>query len=493
MSQHDRAFDPRALAATYEAAGELPDGLLRRVLRVRGGSLSDRAEALRAVRRDLLAGRSVSLPAALFEPAIAARGAAFVRTLAPPRTPSGGIDAAIVDELLGDLLEASAASVVDQHEVAALLARLRENAAREERHLDDDQIARALAERSAERADEAMMAITPRWAERARLWGAVRGVYGDLGEGLGTGWDLGTAALTHAGWTQVPALHALLQRSPELVAIVRALGRLHEARDGGSVAARVHRPLRRSHDETPARDRRVPSETRGIERSDALSRMLPAESALLRNRTLRKLFHARRAEHALATYLVEGVGVAGPPSPAGPDAGASEGARERGPIIALLDTSASMSGAPESVAKAVVLEALRVAHAEGRLCFLIAFGGPDDVVELALSLDRPGVASLLDFLALSFRGGTDTAEPLRRALALLAREDAENADVLLVSDGAFAAPRDLSPALAEQRARGTRFHGLIVGPSESPAMSAICDPLHRFASWKLDSPPSDAP
>lgn len=492
MSDPDRGFDPRALGATYEATAELPDTLLRRLLRVRGGSVAERAAALRTVRRDLLAGLSVALPDTLFGDAIATRGDAFVRTLAPPRSASGGIDATIVDELLGDLLEASAGSVPDEHEVAALLATLRENAAREERHLDDDQIARVVAQQAATRADEAMAAIAPRWAERARLWGAVRGVYGDLGDGLGTGWDLGTAALKHAGWTQVPALHALLQRSPELVAIVRALGRLHEAGEGGSIASRVHQKLRRSESETPARDRRVPSETRGVERSDALSRMLPAESALLRNRTLRRLFHARRAEHALATYRVEGVGVAGPPDPAGPEDGETDAPRDRGPIIALLDTSASMSGAPESVAKAVVLEALRVAHAEARPCFLLAFGGPDQVVELSLSLDRGGVAPLLDFLALSFQGGTDTAEPLRRALALLAREDAANADVLLVSDGAFPPPRDLLPSLDEQRAKGTRFHGLVVGPSESPAMSAICDPLHRFTTWKLDSSTDEA-
>ena len=94
---------------------------------------------------------------------------------------------------------------------------------------------------------------------------------------------------------------------------------------------------------------------------------------------------------------------------------------------------------------------------------------------------------MLDFLALSFRGGTDTAEPLRRALALLEREGTRNADVLLVSDGAFPVPRDLLAPLDEARAMGTRFHGLLVGVSESPAMNAICDPLHRFTTWKLEA------
>ena len=40
-----------------------------------------------------------------------------------------------------------------------------------------------------------------------------------------------------------------------------------------------------------------------------------------------------------------------------------------------------MRGAPENIAKAVVLEALRTAHRERRGCLLIAFGGPDEIVE----------------------------------------------------------------------------------------------------------------
>ena len=57
---------------------------------------------------------------------------------------------------------------------------------------------------------------------------------------------------------------------------------------------------------------------------------------------------------------------------------------ERGPIIVCLDTSGSMHGAPEIVAKAIVLEAMRVAHAEKRACYLYSFSGPTDVAELEL-------------------------------------------------------------------------------------------------------------
>lgn len=44
-----------------------------------------------------------------------------------------------------------------------------------------------------------------------------------------------------------------------------------------------------------------------------------------------------------------------------------------------LDTSGSMMGGREAVAKALTLECLRQAHAQKRPCFLYAFSGPGAV------------------------------------------------------------------------------------------------------------------
>ncbi len=51
-------------------------------------------------------------------------------------------------------------------------------------------------------------------------------------------------------------------------------------------------------------------------------------------------------------------------------------AAELGPIILCLDTSGSMRGARETVAKALALECLRGAHRQRRACYLYAFSGP---------------------------------------------------------------------------------------------------------------------
>jgi uncharacterized protein with von Willebrand factor type A (vWA) domain len=62
---------------------------------------------------------------------------------------------------------------------------------------------------------------------------------------------------------------------------------------------------------------------------------------------------------------------------------------------------------------------MRGAFRQKRQCFLYAFGGPGDVMELELSL-KPGVMEkLLAFLRFSFGGGTDVDRPLELSLSRL--------------------------------------------------------------------------
>ena len=53
-----------------------------------------------------------------------------------------------------------------------------------------------------------------------------------------------------------------------------------------------------------------------------------------------------------------------------------------------------MRGAPENIAKAVVIAALRAAHAAGRGCRLIAFGGPGELLERDLGRGAAGLDAL---------------------------------------------------------------------------------------------------
>ena len=94
-------------------------------------------------------------------------------------------------------------------------------------------------------------------------------------------------------------------------------------------------------------------------------------------------------------------------------------AGELGPIIVCLDTSGSMYGGREIVAKALVLECMRGARTQSRKCYVYAFSGPGQVRALDLSEPEFALEKLLDFLECSFNGGTDVDQPLELALERL--------------------------------------------------------------------------
>jgi hypothetical protein len=52
---------------------------------------------------------------------------------------------------------------------------------------------------------------------------------------------------------------------------------------------------------------------------------------------------------------------------------------DRGPILLCVDTSGSMRGARETVAKALALECMRAAKEQERDCYVFAFAGPAEV------------------------------------------------------------------------------------------------------------------
>lgn len=52
---------------------------------------------------------------------------------------------------------------------------------------------------------------------------------------------------------------------------------------------------------------------------------------------------------------------------------------DRGPILLCVDTSGSMRGARETVAKSLALECMRAAREQERGCYVFAFSGPQEV------------------------------------------------------------------------------------------------------------------
>lgn len=335
--------------------------------------------------------------------------------------------------------------------------------------------------------------IVDAWREQVEAWSAVQEAFGELGELLGVRWDMAKQVLRHVGFDQVQALRALIARLPDIARIAREIGRLRmeDVADAPTVVERIVEPVRRMvEDERLVRTPYAPHEAHGVERGDALARMLPSEAALLTHPVLRLLWHARRADAALLQYELEGLEVE---RTLREEEILAERERTRpdpqkGPILLCIDTSGSMEGNPETVAKALTFEVVRIAHAEKRRCYLYAFSGPGDVAEHELDLTPDGIGRLLLFLASSFHGGTDVATPMARACAKLGDPGYGKADVLLVSDGDFWVDRGTHEQLAVARATtGVRVHGVLIG-YRSVEMERLCDRVHRFSSWDLDVP-----
>ena len=324
------------------------------------------------------------------------------------------------------------------------------------------------------------------WSERARAWAEISDVFGDLSQMMGRGWDLSCGVLKHTGWLDLLRLRNLIKQLPQLTDIIRTLGRLHAAQESESIAEKILVPVRRIEEErrevrTPA----IPAEMRGLERSGEIARMLPVEAMMLGHPKLRMLWHARRSERALLTYRVEGIEIERiQVERDGKEE--IEGKRprpERGPIIAVVDTSGSMHGLPEQVAKALVLEALCTAHAEKRRCFLYAYSGPGQVLAHELGLSSDGIGQLLAFLGFSFGGGNDEAGMMEKVVIQLREENWKKADVVFISDGEWPAPASLVAAVKSACKNGTRFHGVQIGNRGLTGLHAVCDPVHVFQDW----------
>ena len=83
--------------------------------------------------------------------------------------------------------------------------------------------------------------------------------------------------------------------------------------------------------------------------SGDIQTLLPIETVKLKNPVLKRKFYADMIEEKLLTYQLRGENWNSDFS----------GKKRKGPVVALVDTSASMRGASELLAKAVVLAITR--------------------------------------------------------------------------------------------------------------------------------------
>ena len=104
---------------------------------------------------------------------------------------------------------------------------------------------------------------------------------------------------------------------------------------------------------------------------------------------------------------------------------------------------------------------MKMAAKEDRKCFLISFSvgiKTINLLDVANSMDR-----IIDFLSMSFDGGTDVTPAMSAAIEMLQTKDYKDADVLMVSDFImFDIRKEILRRIQQEQQKGTKFHSLTI-------------------------------
>ncbi len=272
----------------------------------------------------------------------------------------------------------------------------------------------------------ALTAFAEDWQERCGLLDELEAVFGTTGHVLkNTHWDQLRGLLRSDGWQEVVRIRRLLEALPGLSDVLRRLGRAQpaadedESRPARSAAGRaVHRVVRARRRHARARDagrnaRRVPV---GSHRAHAAvgdhAADAPAPAPACGTRTTPSAcLLTYEEDDRMHQSVRDRVPVSRPCPQRKPDR-----RMEAGPMLICVDTSGSMQGGAEAVAKAVVLEAMRTAHAQHRPATCSPSAARTRSWSSSSIWTRRASSTLVQFLGQGFRGGTDICGPLERVL-----------------------------------------------------------------------------
>ncbi|OTG90325.1 VWA domain-containing protein [Acinetobacter sp. ANC 3813] len=199
-------------------------------------------------------------------------------------------------------------------------------------------------------------------------------------------------------------------------------------------------------------------EITGIHLSQDLNLALPSELALLADPDLQVLFDLKYLESNILGFHLQGEQagrVIDDPRRARKKLG------EKGPMILCLDTSGSMHGQPELIAKAISLYLAIQAMKSKRPMYIINFS--TNLTALDLNQDY-ALDEVIHFLSQSFHGGTDIIPAMQHAVDMLQQPNFSHADVLVISDFIMGAlPAELMEQIDQMQQQGAGFYAAAIG------------------------------
>ena len=198
------------------------------------------------------------------------------------------------------------------------------------------------------------------------------------------------------------------------------------------------------------------SDIEGITQGDNLNSLLPIEYCYLADDALRPVFMERYIKKRLQVFDYKSEQTES-------NTETREKVSGQGPFIVCVDTSGSMQGERERLAKSAILAIAMLTEKTHRKCYVINFS--DEAVGLAIENLGRDLPKLAHFLSQDFHGGTDIEPALSEATRIINGNDYKDSDIVLISD--FEIP-PMSWVMSEVKlpslkTRNTTFFGLVFG------------------------------
>jgi uncharacterized protein with von Willebrand factor type A (vWA) domain len=274
-------------------------------------------------------------------------------------------------------------------------------------------------------------------------------------EYVGRYWDMSRELWKETSFDLLNQYDELLKNEKSVKELADLLGRLREAEIELEEETFEKTIIRQEWVKDPLQR----TEIVGVRESDELSNLLSAEAGLLSNEDSELLFLKKYADKKLLTFRYEDQKLQ-KSEDIFTEVNQRVQQKEKGPFILCVDTSESMYGRPEQIAKVLCLGILKMAARDNRRAYLINFSTGIqtlDLFDIANSIDQ-----IAKFLTMSFHGGTDVSLPLYEALRMLETHNYEDADVLMISDFImYQIDEDVLNSVRHfQQNKGTQFHSI---------------------------------
>lgn len=276
---------------------------------------------------------------------------------------------------------------------------------------------------------------------------------------FGSGFNLSRSKKNRIDINTIKRYFNTIQNSKTLREIAELLGRLEKQEEESEI--QTIKELKSYSYTQIIPTKRYKEEICGVTLGRDLENLLPQELTMLEDETLELLFDLKYIQNRLFCFEKQGYHALTQEAQEEIEKEIERKKQKKrekneGAIIICVDTSGSMRGKPEYIAKALTLYLATKASTQKRARYLINFSTDIETMELS---GRGGMAKLMQFMTMSLGGGTDVAPALQEGLRKMQQDDFKKSDLIVISDGGFGdISSDLKRQIQAQRQKDNKFY-----------------------------------